>query len=86
MKLLTQEEGAQLKPGDVVDVYWFTPRKTKGEERPSRWYGEREEWIESVDRGRVVSKAAWESTNDGFVVALEGSPLAIYCVNRMEKQ
>ena len=84
MKLLTQEEGALLKPGDVVNVYWFSPRKPKGEEPPSREWDGRQEWVDTVWRNEVIEEGPWETTQDGLGVKLRGRPLT-FCVNRMEK-
>ena len=83
-ELLDQETGKQLKPGDVVDVWWFTPRKPKGQtsEPPSRIFEGRQEWLETVWNKQVVLSAPWESTNDGLVTDLLGRH-GIYCVNRM---
>lgn len=85
MKLLTQEEGAQLRVGDVVNVYFFTPRKPKGEvEPPSRFHDGRQEWVSEVWRNKKVTKDAWETTQDGYAVALEGSAVP-WLTNHMEK-
>ncbi len=83
MKLLTQEEGARLRPGDKVNVVWFSPRKPKGEEPFSREWDGRQEWVETVWRNEVVDTLPWESTQDGLVVKL-GGRMGVYCVNRME--
>ena len=85
MKLLTQEEGAQLKPGDVVNVYWFTPRKPKTEPTPeSREWDGRTEWVENVWREQVVDSEPRMTPSDGWVVKLKRGCL-VFCVSRMEK-
>ncbi len=84
MNLLTQEQGAQLKVGDVVNVYWFTPRKPKGEEPPSRDWDGRMEWVETVWRNEVVDKDAWLATHDGWAVSLKGRA-TMFNTHRMEK-
>lgn len=84
MKLLTQEEGSRLEPGDVVNVYWFSPRKPKdGPEPPSREWDGRLEWLSEVWNGEVVASEPRQTANDGVAVVLQrGSN--IYCVHRME--
>lgn len=84
MNLLTQEQGAQLRPGDLVHVCWFSPRKPKGDEPPSRQWDGRQEWLESVWRDQVVATAPVQTVSDGLAVTLEGRG-QLYCVSRMEK-
>lgn len=85
MKLLTQEEGAKLRAGDVVNVYWFSPRKPKGEEPPSRQWDGRQEWVSSVDKNQVVKTDARLTANDGWAVTLEGTGPWLRTVAHMEK-
>ncbi len=84
MNLLTQEQAKSLKPGDVVLVYWFTPRKPKERpDSPTREFGGRTEYMEYVFE-HTVDSYPWESTSDGLVLKLKGQH-GVYCVNRMEK-
>ena len=86
MNLLTQEEGAALKVGDVVDVAWFTPRKPKGEVEPfSRQWDGRQEWLESVWPNKVVDSEPYLTASDGYAVKLKGNT-GFFCVSRMQKQ
>ena len=71
MKLLTQEQGSQLKKGDLVNVVWFSPRKSKDNpEAPSREYGGRAEYMESVWRDCVVMGAPHLTASDGYMVSV----------------
>lgn len=84
MNLLSQEQGARLRKGDKVNVHFFTPRKPKGDvEPPSRIFDGRQEWVTESWLGRSVTTDAWETTQDGYAVTVEGSWMP-WLVNRME--
>lgn len=84
MKLLTQEEGKNLKSGDRVNVHWFTPRCKKGEVPPSRHFDGREEWLESVWLDETVAEAPYLTVSDGWAVKLARRH-GFYCVSRLSK-
>ncbi len=84
MKLLTQEEGKLLRPGDFVKVYWYGPRKQKDKpDAATREYGGRTEYLESTwDNCEVISQP-YETASDGYGVNLKDR--GFFLVNHMEK-
>ena len=48
MKLLTQEEALNLRPGDKVNVFFFTPRRPKENPGESLQWDGREVWVECI--------------------------------------
>lgn len=85
MKLLTQEQGAALKAGDSVNVYWFSPRRGKAEpEPPSREWGGRQEWVDEVWANETVDSEPYDSACDGLLVKLKGRT-GFFRVDKMEK-
>ena len=83
MKLISQDEAASLKAGQRVNVYWFSPRAPKGDSVPTREYGGRTEYLESVWKDCVVKDEPYMSASDGWLVLLEGKGNA-FCASRME--
>lgn len=84
MKLLSQKEGAQLKTGDSVNVYWFSPRRSKNSDSvPSRQWEGRQEWVDVVWQGETVKTAPQMTPSDGWAVTLEGK-FQLYLTSHME--
>ena len=74
MKLLTEEQALALKPGDRVNVYFFTPRRPSANPgEPLQWDG-REVWFESVWFGEEVASQPHKHCSEdcGVVVKLTG--------------
>lgn len=86
MKLLTEEQALALKPGDKVNVYWFTPRKPKENPGESLQWDGREVWVDSVWRNEVVGDYVPRkhcSEDCGVVVTLERHTL-LWNARKME--
>lgn len=83
MNLLTQEEGANLKIGNKVKLFWFSPRKPKGEEVPNRFFDGRIEYLDEIWEDKIIDSLPRESASDGLIVKLKGGDV-MFCVNRMQ--
>jgi hypothetical protein len=66
---MTQEDAALLKDGDLVDVWWFSPRKDKhNPDAKTREYGGRTEYLELVWRNVPVKGEPYMTASDGYLV------------------
>lgn len=71
-KLLSQEEGATLRAGDVVNWCQFSPRKPKEGEVLTREWGGRTEYLDYKWKNRVLECEPYPSAHDGLVVRFVG--------------